>query len=500
MKTNEEMITSVFERKHKYEAQKEIKRKRMTKITAPLGIVCLALAITFGGFAMLGRNDEGLGNQHAEEEKYGEKYDGAYKIMLDVNPSIVITADGNDKVLEVVALNNDGNEIVGDRDFKGDYAGDVVKELTEAMVDKGYISEEANSVLVSVEGQDKDKNDKIGAEIAENISTSLESANVEGAIIVQSIDNSDAGIGDIANEYGISPGKAKLIAKIIEQNNFLSYEELASMTVNELNLLRISYYIDMNDSQISGSPSVLAYIGDANAAEIALSASGESLTEAETILECYRGVMNYRIEFDTAEYEYRYRINAVTGEILSEEKVEIGGKGFFEGDKEIATVGENAALSAALEHAGVDNAKLIRCKYKTDWVNETVIYDIYFTDGRVSCKYVVEARTGYIIQYSKTEEHKDRSVSEALIGEAAAKQTALAKYGIIDGNVTKYEIVLKLDGESYIYDIFYICNATKYELEIDAADGTVISFEKTDLRDTGAPSVETGDKKSDEDQ
>ena len=480
MKTNEEMISSVFERKHKYEAQKEIKRKRMTKITASLGIACLALAIVVGGFSMLGRGS------------------GEYKVILDVNPSIEIRANGNDKVLDVIALNGDGAEIIGGRDFEGDSMEDVVKELTETMVDKGYISEEANSVLVSVEGQDKDKNDKIGAEVSEKISTSLESAEVEGAIIVQSIDNSDGSINEIANEYGISPGKAKLIAQIVEQNGFHTYEELSAMTVNELNLLRISYYIDTTGSQISGNPSVLAYIGDANAAEIAFSASGESFTEAETVLECYRGVMNYRVEFDAAEYEYRYRINAVTGEILSEEKVEIGGKGFFEGDKEVATVGENAALSAALEHAGVDNAKLIRCKYKTDWVDGTVIYDIYFTDGRVSCKYVVEARTGDIIKYSKTEEYKDRSVSEALIGEAAAKQTAIANYGIIDGSITKYEMVLKLDGGSYIYDIFYICNATKYEIEIDAADGAVISSQKTDLRDTGAPSVETGDKKSDE--
>ena len=482
MKTNEEMISSVFERKRKYEEQKEIKRKRITKLTAALGVVCFALAITFGGFAMLGMDNE------------------EYKIILDVNPSIEITADSNDKVLEVVALNNDGDEIIGDRDFEGDPTGEVVKELTETMIDKGYLSEESNSVLVSVEGKDKDKNDRVGAEMAENISTTLGSANVEGAIIVQSIDKSDEGIGDIANEYGISPGKAKLISQIIEQNNLHSYDELASMTVNELNLIRVSYYIDMNDSQISGSPSDIAYIGDMSAADIALAASGESLTDVETILECYRGVMNYRVEFETSEYEYRYRINAVTGEVLSEEKIEIGENNFFEGDKEIATVGENAALSAALEHAGVDNAKLIRCKYKTDWVDGTVIYDIYFTDGRVSCKYVVEARTGDIIRYSKTEEHKDRSVSEAIIGEAAAKKIALTKYGIIDGNVTKYEMVLKLDGASYIYDIFYICNATKYELEIDAANGTVISFEKTDLRDTGTPSVETGEKKSDEDQ
>ena len=482
MKTNEEMISSVFERKHKYEAQKESKRKRMTKITASLGMVCLALAIVVGGVFMFGRDSE------------------EYKVILDVNPSIAIKSNGENKVLNVEALNEDGDKIIGDKNFEGDFTGDVVKELTKTMVDKGYISEEANSVLVSVEGKNKDKNDKIGTEMAKNISTSLKSADIDGAIIVQSIDNSDESMYETANKYGISPGKTKLIAQIIEQNGFHTYEELATMTVNELNLLRISYYVNMNGSHISGNPSLLAYIGDANAAKIALSASGETLTKAETILECYRGVMNYRVEFDTTEHEYRYRINAVTGEIFSEEKVEIGGKGFFEGDKEVATVGENAALYAALEHAGVDNSKLIRCKYKTDWVDGTVIYDIYFTDGRVSCKYVVEARTGNIIRYSKTEEYKDRSVSEALIGETAAKQAALAKYGIIDGNVTKYEMVLKLDGESYIYDIFYICNAAKYEVKIDAADAAVISFEKTDLRDTGAPSVETGNKKSVENQ
>ena len=498
MKTNEEMISSVFERKHKYEAQKEIKRKRMIKLTSSLGTVCLALTVVIVGFAMLGRNDEDPGDEHNEEGNYVEKYEGAYKIMLDVNPSIEIRANGNDKVLDVIALNGDGAEIIGDRDFEGESTEEAVEKLTDSMVDMGYISEEANSVLVSVEGTDKDKNDKIGAEIADKISTILESVNVEGSIIVQSLDENDTSLENASGEYGISPGKAKLIAQIIAQNSIHTYEELSAMTVHELNLLRTAYYIDMGDSQVRGTPSALAYIGETGAADVAFSASGVSGVASEIFLECYRGVMNYRVEFDAAEHEYRYRINAVTGEILSEEKVEIGGKGFFEGDKEVATVGENAALSAALEHAGVNNAKLIRCKYKTDWVDGTVIYDIYFTDGRVSCKYVVEARTGDIIKYSKTEEYKDRSVSEALIGEAAAKQTALANYGIIDGSITKYEMVLKLDGGSYIYDIFYICNATKYEIEIDAADGAVISSQKTDLRDTGVPSVETGDKKSDE--
>ena len=40
-------------------------------------------------------------------------------IMLDVNPSVSISVDAEEKVLAVTPLNADGNIVVGDMDFTG---------------------------------------------------------------------------------------------------------------------------------------------------------------------------------------------------------------------------------------------------------------------------------------------------------------------------------------------------------------------------------------------
>ena len=79
-----------------------------------------------------------------------------------------------------------------------------------------------------------------------------------------------------------------------------------------------------------------------------------------------------------------------------------------------------------------------------------------------------------------------------MIGDFEAKRIALAKDGLIDGNVSKYEMNLRLDGETYVYDLNYICNANRYIVKINAESGTIISFEKIVLKDTGSSSVEDG--------
>ena len=51
---------------------------------------------------------------------------------------------------------------------------------------------------------------------------------------------------------------------------------------------------------------------------------------------------------------------------------------------------------------------------------------------------------------------------------------------------------LKLDGEMYVYNLNYICNANRYVVQINAETGTIISFEKISVKDTGSSSVEDG--------
>ncbi len=473
MKTASQMIANVQRRRAEYEADAKVRR---VKALSAAGCICVSAALLIG---------EGTG-------LFAGKADAAsYKVLLDVNPSIEVSVNSRDKITEVHHLSPEGELVIGDNALAGKEVAEGVGNLIGEMVEQGFISPEANTVLVSIEGAQKDKADKVKTELTEKINDQLTDREVEGSVIVQQLPG-DSTLQDTSSEYGISPGKAQLISQIIAQNALHTYEELAAMSIHELNVLRESYYVNSENVQVSGAPSYMSYIGAQAAVQAAAADAGITPAAAETELTCRNGMMIYCVEFENDTHEYRYRINAVTGQIVTAEKVEIGKDTFFQGDTPVATVGENAALHAALQHAGVENSKLIRCKYKTDWVDGTVIYDLYFTDGKLSGTYVLNARTGEILKHKVIQEYHDRSVSAAVIGEAKAKQLALAKDGLVDGNISKYEMNLKKATDGYVYELNYICSGVRYIVQVAAADGEILAFEKTDLKDTGAPSVETG--------
>ena len=75
----------------------------------------------------------------------------AATISLDVNPSIDIKINKKEKVINVTALNEDANSIVGDMDFKGSDLKVTVNALIGSLVRNGYINDLTNSILVSVD-------------------------------------------------------------------------------------------------------------------------------------------------------------------------------------------------------------------------------------------------------------------------------------------------------------------------------------------------------------
>ena len=480
MKDAKTMIRNVYE---KMEKQKPAGSDLAMKLCASVASLCLVAALILG---------IGLGTGMFTEKAPVTPASAEYKVLLDVNPSIEISVSQEDIILDVQSLNLDADAIIEGKDIAGKELSEGVNVLVGELVDKGYISQEANSVLVSIEGAQQEKADKVTEKLSDEIRIGLTEKEVEGSVIVQQLPaNSAAALKDVAEQYGISPGKAQMIEQIIKKNSLHTYEELAAMSIHQLNVLQHEYYVNHIGVQVKGNPSTTAYIGEEKAIEIAVAAAAITPAETKIELTCHKGSMAYCVEFEDSTYDYRYRINAVTGEILTAEKVQPGKDKFHQGDTPVATVGEQAALNAALAHAGVENSKLIRCKYKSDWVNNMAIYDIWFTDGITSGSYVINSRTGEIVKYKVTKEPKDRSVSTQIIGEQAAINIALAKDGLVEGNVSKYEMNLKQKGDGYVYDLMFICNGVKYMAEIDAEDGNVLSYKKVGLQETGAPPAET---------
>lgn len=154
-------------------------------------------------------------------------------VTLDVNPSIEINVNKNERVLSVIPQNEDGKTIVGDMDFKNTDLDVVVNALVGSMLQHGYLSEIQNAILVSVENDDVNKSIELEEKISNIIDSMLKNNQFESAVFSQSV-SADDEIKQLATTYGISEGKAALINAVIAQDNTLTFEALAPMSVHEI--------------------------------------------------------------------------------------------------------------------------------------------------------------------------------------------------------------------------------------------------------------------------
>ena len=142
----------------------------------------------------------------------------AATVSLDVNPSVELSVNRNDRVLNVTANNEDGKTIIGDMDLKGSDLDVAVNAIVGSMVRNGYLNELANSVLVSVDSKDAAAGTALQEKLAQEISVILEGDSFSGAVISQTVEKSE-NLANQAQEHHISVGKANLIQQIINQDS-----------------------------------------------------------------------------------------------------------------------------------------------------------------------------------------------------------------------------------------------------------------------------------------
>lgn len=236
----------------------------------------------------------------------------ASTIGIDVNPSITVTVNKKEKVLDVTANNDDAKIILEGMDLAGSDINVAINALIGSMVKNGYIDELANSILISVDNPNSAESEALRQKIVDELNAFINSGN-NISVVSQSI-TSSSDKEALANSYGISVGKLELIEKLIAKNNLYTYEDLKDLSINELNLLLGS---TTENVTTSGTASDKSYIGKDKALEIALSDAGvSSVTWSEVEMDYDDGFMTYEVEFTYNNREYDYEINAITGDVL----------------------------------------------------------------------------------------------------------------------------------------------------------------------------------------
>ena len=155
----------------------------------------------------------------------------------------------------------------------------------------------------------------------------------------------------------------------------------------------------------SSSAQTSAQITQSEAQSIALAHAGVSSANAlgmECKLDWDDGTLIYEVEFRANGIEYEYDILASDGTIMKAER---------DGDDDwyaptvstgstatASLIGEAAAKSAALQHAGVSQSDVSGIKCELDKDDGSYRYELEFRVGRTEYEYEVDAQTGAIIK------------------------------------------------------------------------------------------------------
>ena len=248
-------------------------------------------------------------------------------IDFDVNPSVEIKINKNEKIIEANALNDEGKIILEDMDLEKVDLDVGVNAIIGSMLKNGYITEAQNSILVSVKNDDSAKAKELEEKISKEINELLSAKSIQGSILSQMY-SSDDKIENLAKTNNISEGKANLINKVITTNvkdskgNAYTFDELSKLSINELNVLLNSKKVVLNEVSSTGNANEKLYIGNEKAKEIAFSKAGvtaSSVTNLEVELDCDDGILIYEVEFNVGTNEYEYDINAKDGNIIKED-------------------------------------------------------------------------------------------------------------------------------------------------------------------------------------
>lgn len=202
------VINNVVDRKSK-------RNERIMSIVAAVAVIFLACNILFNLY----------------EDSIKNKVD--YVVDIDVNPSIELQINSKDRVVDVKPINTDAEDILDGMELKGTQTKVAVNAIIGAMFEHGYLRGDTSKLLVSVDAKNSSDSEDVQKAITEDINKILESYSSEASAIGQSISEDDS-IAEIAQNYGISNGKAALIQKIIACDSSYSIEELSKLNITEL--------------------------------------------------------------------------------------------------------------------------------------------------------------------------------------------------------------------------------------------------------------------------
>ena len=399
---------------------------------------CLVLALCIGITIPL----VGCNNTEAE----------AGTVTMEINPGVEYVIARNGNVKAVRFLNDDAEKLLEEIELKGQSLKSALS-ITVAAYKAAGLMESNDTVLISFDKKLSD-DAKLKESVSEVVREALEKTkSVHTVVYAAATDNDETAA--IAKKYGVSQGKAQLIADA-KKNSSMSEKDLVKLPLDEL----VGLQKDVNSTIIDSK-----YIGILKAKAIALNDSGcaarVEFTEARLI---DKGVKYpyYRLVFNDKRTQWTYLVNAVNGEILEKNEVAL-------------FISLEEAKDVALKDAGIKDkpeVKVVFTKEELSRNSGRPCWILEFYTAEFQYSYKIDAKTGEIIFF------------DYHIDIRKAKEIAMTDAGV-DADIEKITFTVEeyVGGgikTPYFYFVFNN-DAIQWTYRIDATLGTVLEKSEVTL-------------------
>ena len=366
-------------------------------------------------------------------------------VTMEINPGVEYVIARNGNVKAVRFLNDDAEKLLEEIELKGQSLKSALS-ITVAAYKAAGLMESNDTVLISFDKKLSD-DEKLKESVSEVVREALEKTkSVHTVVYATATDNDETAA--IAKKYGVSQGKAQLIADA-KKNSSMSEEDIASLPLDELIALQKEVDSTIIDSK---------YIGILKAKTIALNDSGCTtrviFTEARLI---DKGVKYpyYRLVFNDKHTQWTYLINAVTGDILEKNEVAL-------------FISLEEAKDVALKDAGIKDKPAVKVVFTKEELSRNSgrpCWVLEFYTAEYQYSYKIDAKTGEIFFFDypiDIRKAKEIALTDAGVYEDVAKITFTVEEYVGGGIKTPY-----------FYFVFNNDNI-QWTYRIDATLGTVL--------------------------
>lgn len=153
-------------------------------------------------------------------------------VTIDINPSVELVVNEQNEVIDVLALNEDGEILISDLDLISKTAEEATRIIVDEAAEAGYLTDYDvdNEITITVYDEEDEENE-LGEKLRTDIQTRLDEKGIY-AVVMKNILTEE--VKAEADELGISNGKMLLIQKAILVNPELTVAELQDKEISEI--------------------------------------------------------------------------------------------------------------------------------------------------------------------------------------------------------------------------------------------------------------------------